>query len=222
MPLELGQILRNRYTLTEVLTHGGMGSIYRAHGASLNYEVAVKENLFTTRRVRPMNILVQAFIMDVDGSGLTSIATTPQGDFNPAWSPDGSVIVYNASPELPRLLGQRLTDRFAQFDIAKNLRPVANVAYSRDGLWLVFEGVQDNQNHDIFIMDRNGTRVTHLTNDLGFDFQPAWRPSWDMGLFFFVEARQKESPKSGIDVLDSPLGGIATCPVFASPAHDLE
>jgi len=119
----------------------------------------------------------QIWMMNADGSSPKEFSLLEWGPaFKPAWSPDGTVIVYNESPELPRLLGQSLADRFAQFDIAKNLRPIADAAYSRDGLWLVFEGVQDNQNHDIFIMDRNGTRVTRLTSDPGFDFQPAWRP----------------------------------------------
>lgn len=48
MTLDPGFLLHNRYRVSEVITRGGMGAIYRAYDESLNITVAIKENFYTT------------------------------------------------------------------------------------------------------------------------------------------------------------------------------
>ena len=45
MPLQLGEILNDRYRIEGQLGKGGMGAVYLAHDLTLNIKVAVKENL---------------------------------------------------------------------------------------------------------------------------------------------------------------------------------
>ena len=49
MALKPGETLHDRYHIESVLGQGGMGAVYVARDKSLNVQVAVKENLFTTK-----------------------------------------------------------------------------------------------------------------------------------------------------------------------------
>ncbi len=49
MSLKPGKTLFDRYQIESILGQGGMGAVYKAKDRNLNVEVAVKENLFTTK-----------------------------------------------------------------------------------------------------------------------------------------------------------------------------
>jgi Tol biopolymer transport system component len=54
--------------------------------------------------------------------------------------------------------------------------PIEDVSFSQDGYWLVFEGMDNQGNREIYYMTVAGSGRTRLTNDSKIDFDPAWRP----------------------------------------------
>jgi serine/threonine protein kinase/Tol biopolymer transport system component len=109
----------------------------------------------------------------------------PVNNLWPAWSADGQVIFYSqTSPDsnVPLLVYLPYEDRtdYKEKRIPTNPKsetgPVAEVSPSPDGFWLAFESWPDGDNHDIYIMNINGSNRERLTTDPGFDFGPAWRP----------------------------------------------
>jgi eukaryotic-like serine/threonine-protein kinase len=103
-------------------------------------------------------------------------------DYSPVWTPDGQSIIFNQIPvnpgSLPWLMQIRFEDRETQ--LPSRLRfgvvGIQNLSYSSDGFWMVYEGIDDRNNKDIYYMTASGATRTRLTTDLRDDFDPVWRP----------------------------------------------
>ncbi len=113
---------------------------------------------------------------------------SPTGPFNnqwPSWSADGQIIFYSQSTFdviTPWLVYRRYEDRNTAIEtrIPANPRgevgPFVQVRPSPDGLMFAYESWPDGDNHDIYIMNINGSNQQRLTTDPGMDFGAAWRP----------------------------------------------
>jgi Tol biopolymer transport system component len=103
-------------------------------------------------------------------------------DYFPVWSPDGQYILFNQrqanSNSLPWLMQIRFEDRETQPPSRLKLGAITieNISYSSDGFWMVYEGLDERGNTDIYYMTASGATRTRLTSDPKDDFDPVWRP----------------------------------------------
>ncbi len=139
--------------------------------------VFAREQLFTT----------QIWKMSDTGQVQTPFAISgPVNNLWPSWSADGQVIFYsqipNESPTAPVLMYKYYEDRESPVETRIPAKPNGKdgpyfgVKASPDGFWLVYESWPDGENHDIYVMNVNGSNQQRLTTDPGFDFGPVWQP----------------------------------------------
>jgi Tol biopolymer transport system component len=117
------------------------------------------------------------FSINADGSGETNLSQN--GFFvnsNPAWSPDGSRILFNTSRDSHQevyvmkndgSLQTRLTDTASGFS--------ALGAWSPDASRITFMSSRDG-NAEIYVMNSDGSNPLRLTNNAAADVDPTWSP----------------------------------------------
>ena len=128
----------------------------------------------------------QIWIMADNGSFQSRFTFSgPVNNLWPAWSVDGNTLFYSqtgSGPDssVPVLFYRRYEDRKNPVEnrvpVDSTSGPIAEVNPSPDGFWLAYESWPQGTNHDIYIMNVNGSNLTRLTTDPGFDFGPVWRP----------------------------------------------
>ena len=112
------------------------------------------------------------YVMNVDGSGVAQLTSGPL-DENPEWSPDGTKIAYESSPDdratfqvwVANADGsgtQQISS--GEFDVQPSFSP--------DGTKILF-----NQNYQIAVMNANGTNIAVLTALAGFNEWPHQSPN---------------------------------------------
>ncbi|MBK9925664.1 MAG: serine/threonine-protein kinase [Anaerolineales bacterium] len=136
--------------------------------------------VYTVKRVGAYQI----WAMSDTGQGNVQIARSGQQflDYLPVWTPDGSTVLFSqrdsGGVSRPWLMTIKYEDRATKDPIRVDLpRPIEDVQFSPDGLWIAFEGMDNDGNRDIYFMTASGGSRTRLTNDPAVDFDPAWRPT---------------------------------------------
>jgi serine/threonine protein kinase len=127
---------------------------------------------------------LQIWTMTDTGQNQEQVARSGQTlwDYHPAWSPDAQYILFNQfqinTGSLPWVMQIRYEDRATQSPSRLKLGAVGleNFSYSPDGFWIVYEGIDERSNTDVYYMTASGATRTRLTTDPNDDFDPVWRP----------------------------------------------
>jgi WD40-like Beta Propeller Repeat/Bacterial Ig-like domain (group 2) len=159
------------------------------------------------------------YLMDADGRNPRRLTTDPGNEGEPAWTPDGSRIVYTAAPKgaQPQLSALRPDGTPPQTLTAG---PGANhsPAVSADGRTVAFVSTRDG-NQEIYLMPAEGGEARRVTRTDQRESHPRFLPNGD--LVFAVErggrlkgsrvVRLTGTEGGGATVLetDEPVAGLA-------------
>lgn len=122
----------------------------------------------------------EIYVVNVDGSGLKRITSSPGDETHPSWSPDGKEILFDSNrggtwnlyvmrPDGTR--ERRLTDPGA----AKAEAFARHPSWSPDGKWIAFDSDRDGD-EEVYVMKRDGTGLRRLTRSPGRDGHASWTP----------------------------------------------
>jgi len=116
--------------------------------------------------------------INLDGTGKTQITFDASDERLPAWSPDGSKLVYQTQE------GDALQIMMANWDGSNPIQLTNEgsnqyASWSPDGIRILFDSDR-NGNRDIFQMDADGANQTALTSHPANEFSPAWSPDGSM------------------------------------------
>jgi hypothetical protein len=156
------------------------------------------------------------YLMDADGGNPRRLTTDPGGEGEPAWTPDGTRLVYTVTRqgEAPQLYTLRPDGRPAQ---ALTTGPGGNhsPAISANGRSLAFVSTRDG-NQEIYLMPVDGGAPRRVTSTGARDSQPRFLPNGD--LIYVVErgkgsrlvrrAAAEGEPETVLET-EEPIGGLA-------------
>ena len=117
---------------------------------------------------------MEIYLMDTNGGHVQRLTNNPKDDTLPAWSPDGTQIIFTGGETNNETLYIMNAD-------GSNLHPLGvnrigwNASWSPDGKKIVFTGYGNNS-PEIYVADIEGGNAQALTNDLTNDDYPRWSP----------------------------------------------
>jgi Tol biopolymer transport system component len=160
----------------------------------------------------------QLFVVGADGSALQQLTHLSGDQLSPAWSPDGSKIVFER--DFADRAGVYITNadgthvrRLSPDDAAG--RYAAEPAFSPDGRWVVFGRQIGERTNGIALMPAAGGRVRTVTHNLEFTHLGGGKCGCDGGPRFTPDGRQivfkrirKNETASAIFIVDRSGRGL--------------
>lgn len=142
-------------------------------------------------------------------SGAQPVPLSRVIDYEPAWSPDGTLILRNTSRSSAKTNDPDTFELFTMRPDGSDVRQLTRggiatyASWSPDGSRLVFRKQLADGNSEIFVMVADGTDLTNLTRHPAFDGWPAW--SRDGKRIVFA---RESGEYAGIHVMNADGSGV--------------
>jgi serine/threonine protein kinase len=134
----------------------------------------------------------QIYLINLDGTGEVQLTNLLEGACQPAWTPDGTQLVFTSPCSSSRDTYQGssmwLIDVGADSATSDPLQlPTApggdyDPAISPDGERIAFTSMRGNRKQ-VWVMNLDGTDLTRLSAEIAWDSEPAWSPTGDQIAF---------------------------------------
>ena len=158
----------------------------------------------------------ELYVMSADGT-ITRLTNTPESELRPAWSPDGTKIIYDvdvADTSLERDLFIINADGSGKRQLATGGVYNFHAAWSPDGTRIAFVSQRD-ANEEIYVVNVDGSGLQRLTVNGAGDGSPAWTADGKAIIF--------SSARTGVHNLYKRfLGGTETFPVTNNAFDDID
>lgn len=128
----------------------------------------------------------QIWLFNIDGTVVDQLTNLPDGACQPAWSPDGSMLLFTSPchrnlEEYPGSSLWLITVDEAGNASDPELIPSApggdyDPAWDPDGERIAFTSLRDTR-PQIYVMKLDGSELINLNDDLAHNRQPAWSPT---------------------------------------------
>jgi Tol biopolymer transport system component len=158
----------------------------------------------------------EIFTMNVDGSDVRRLTTTPEAEQHPSFSPDGSRIVFDtafhAPPSVRGSIYSMRTDGSDRRTLTASRTDRHGLpSFAPDGTKIVFTASED-----IWVMNPDGSDQRRLTGHPAPDIQPSWQPLGD----FAGCSRRADNQINGTGAGERIAGTPEPDRIFAGRGND--
>ena len=139
----------------------------------------------------------EIYATDPDGANQTRLTNSLLSDLQPAWSPDGTQLVFTSQRDGNVEIYAMNSDGSAQTRLTNNSANDNTPVWSPDGTRIAFSSNRAGS-PAIYLMNADGSAVARITNDSNGDARPSWSP--DGTRLVFQSARDGDDEIYIVDV----------------------